>query len=192
MRTCRIAVLCLLIAFALTPLHAEEPDPPTKVHLKHTEPHSMATMKHKGPYAEVPRVINRIAKAIGAGGYNQAGPIMVAYYNDPRQTPEAELLWEVRIPVAYPGPIGSAENDEMGFKYFDPMFVAYTYHIGSYTEVDAAYMEIMEWAGRNKYQIIGPPVEVYWSDPANVTEDRLVTEIRFPVLEKKIPGGIAE
>jgi AraC family transcriptional regulator len=192
MRTYRIAVLFLLVASALTPLLADESDPPTRVYLKRTEPHSMATMKHKGPYSEVPHVINRIAKAIGAGGYNQAGPITVAYYNDPGQTPEAELLWEVRIPVAYPGPMGSTENDEMGFRYFDPTFVAYTYHIGSYAQVGAAYTELMEWAGRNKYQIIGPPVEIYWSDPANVTEDMCVTEIQFPVLEKKIPGGIAE
>ncbi len=192
MRICRIALLCLLVAFALTPLRAEESDPPTKVYLKHTEPHSMATMKHMGPYTGVPQVINRIAKAIGEGGYSQAGPTMVAYYNDPGQTPEEELLWEVRVPVAYPGPIGSAENDEMGFRYLDPMFVAYTYHIGPYAEVGTAYMELMQWVDRNKYQIIGPPVEIYWSDPANVTEDRLVTEIQFPVLEKKIPGGIAE
>lgn len=192
MKTCRTALLCLLFAFALSPLYADESDPPTKVHLKHTEPRSTATMKHMGPYTEVPKVITELAKAIEEGGYHQAGPIMVAYFSDPRQTPEEELLWEVRIPVAYPGPIGSAENDKMGFRYFDPMFVAYTYHIGSYVEVGNAYGKLMEWAGRNKYQIIGPPVEVYWSDPATVPMEKWVTELQFPVLEKKIPGGIAE
>jgi effector-binding domain-containing protein len=152
----------------------------------------MATMRHQGPYAEVPEVITVLRKAIEDGGYHQAGPIMVVYYNDPRQTPEEDLLWEVRIPVTYPGPIGTAENDEMGFKYFDAMFVAYTYHIGSYTEVGSAYQELMEWAGRNDYQIIGAPVEIYWSDPATVAEERWVTEVQFPIMEKKIPGGVVE
>jgi effector-binding domain-containing protein len=182
----------LLIIAVLTPLYAEETAPPAKIHLKHTEPHSNATMRHMGPYTEVPGVIAGLMEAIDEGGYHQAGPVMVAYFNDPRQTPEEELLWEVRIPVAYPGPIGSAKNDEMGFKYFDPVFVAYTYHIGPYTEVGNAYMELMEWAARNEYQIVGPPVEIYWSDPAAVPMEKSVTEIQFPVLEKKIPGGVAE
>jgi len=192
MKTFRTVTICVLLACAMTPLHAQESDPPTKIHLKHTEPRSMATMKHTGPYTEVPQVMNALIKAIEDGGYHQAGPVMVAYFNDPRQTPEEELMWEVRIPVAYPGPIGAVESDKMGFKYFDPMFVAYTYHIGPYMEVGTAYMELMQWAGRNKYQIIGPPAEVYWSDPALVPAERRVTEVRFPVLEKEIPGGIAE
>jgi effector-binding domain-containing protein len=189
----RTVVLCLVItALALSVVAGDEPEPPAKVHLKHTEPHSVATMMHKGPYAEVPEVIIELLSAMGDGGYHQAGPYMVVYYNDPRQTPEEELLWEVRIPVAYPGPIAAAERDAMGFKYLDPMFVAYTYHIGAYDEVGAAYMELMEWMGRNEYQIIGPPVEVYWSDPEKVPAEQCVTEIQFPVLEKKIPGGTME
>jgi len=192
MKTCMIAVLLILFVLTLTWLHAEEAEPPAKIHLKHTEPHSMATMKHMGPYTEVPQVITQLTHAIQEGGYHPAGPVMVAYFNDPRQTPEDELTWEVRIPVAYPGPIGSAENDKMGFRYFDPMFVAYTYHIGSYTDVGDAYAELMQWASRNNYQIIGPPVEIYWSDPVTVPMDEWVTEIWFPVQEKKIPGGIAE
>ena len=192
MRTCLIAVLLLVVAFSLASIHAVESDPPTKIHLKHTEPHTMATMKHQGPYTEVPQVITQLTHAIQEGGYHPAGPVMVAYFNDPGQTPEEDLLWEVRIPVAYPGPIGSADNDKMGFKYFDPMFVAYIYHIGSYKDVGKTYGVLMEWAGRNKYQIIGPPVEIYWSDPASVPADKWVTEIMFPVLEKEIPGGIVE
>jgi effector-binding domain-containing protein len=80
----------------------------------------------------------------------------------------------------------------MGFRYFDPMFVVYTYHLGSYEEVDSAYAELLAWAGRNKYQIVGPPVEIYWSDPAAVPMDKWVTEVWFPVQEKEIPGGVAE
>jgi effector-binding domain-containing protein len=149
-------------------------------------------MTHKGPYTGVPKVIEQLAKAVDEGGYHQAGPVMVAYFNDPRQTPEEELLWEVRMPVAYPGPIGSTEHDKMAFKYFDPMFVAYTYHIGPFDQVDQAYVELMEWIGRNKYQIFGPPVEIYWSDPATVPTEKWVTEIWFPVMEKKLPGGVVD
>jgi effector-binding domain-containing protein len=190
MRVSWTASLCILIAVSvLSPVLGGETEPPAEVHLKHTEPRSVAYMGHKGPYAEVPQVIEELMKAIEEDGYHQAGPCMIVYFNDPRQTPETELLWEVRIPVAYPGPMVPAENDSMGFRYLDPMFVAYVYHIGPYADIGTAYTELMEWVGRNQYQIIGPPVEVCWSDPEKVPAERLVTEIQFPVLEKKLPGA---
>jgi AraC family transcriptional regulator len=192
MRVLCIGLLFAFVGFALTPLYAEGPDLRTKVHLKRTEPHGVATMGHKGPYTEVPQVVLALAKEVEEGGYYQAGPVMVAYFNDPRQTPAEDLLWEVRIPVAYPGSIGAAENDKMGFRYLDPMFVAFTYHIGPFDQVGEAYAELIDWASRNKYEIIGPPVEIYWSDPATVPAERWVTEIHFPILEKKLPGGVAE
>jgi AraC family transcriptional regulator len=193
MRICGCALLCLAVAVgALNPVVAAESEQPTKIHLKHTEPRSVAVAKHQGPYAGVPQAIADLSKAVAEGGYHQAGPVMVAYFNDPGQTPEAELLWEVRIPVAYPGPIGAAEGAQPAFKYFDPMFVAYTYHIGPYDDVGNTYLELMDWAQRNEYQIVGPPVEVYWSDPEKVPEERWVTEIWFPVLEKKIPGAVVK
>jgi effector-binding domain-containing protein len=126
------------------------------------------------------------------GGYHIAGAIMLVVYSDPSQVPEEELLWEVWVPVAYPGPMGAAENDKMGFKYVDPMFVAYTYHIGAYGAIDQAYKDLFAWAGRTRQNIVGPPVEMYWSDPMTVPEEKLVTEIWLPVEEKKIPGGVVD
>jgi effector-binding domain-containing protein len=113
---------------------------------------------------------------------------MVVYYDSPEEVPAEELRWEVWMPVAYPGPMKKVAEDEMGFRHMDPMFVAYTFHIGSYEGLPSAYKTLSDWAGTNRYKITGPPVEVYWSDPMTVPEDKLVTELWFPVEEKKIPG----
>jgi AraC family transcriptional regulator len=189
--SCGLLLVTVVISM-LNPAFGTEADQPTKIHLKHTEPASVAVLMRQGPYTGIPQAIGDLYKAIQEGGYHQAGPVMIAYFNDPRQSPEEELLWEVRMPVAYPGPIGSGEEGEMSFKYLDPMYVAYTYHIGSFEDVGNTYMELMQWAGRNQYQIVGPPVEVYWSNPEDVPEEQCVTEIRFPVLEKEVPGGVVK
>lgn len=185
----------LLIAVVSSTLYGAtdvEAKQATKIHLKHTEPKNVAAMRHQGPYTQVPVVTANLMKAVSEGGYHQAGPIMAMFLNDPAQTPEADLVWEVWIPVAYPGPIATAENDKMVFRHVDPMFVAYTYHIGPFDEVDSTYEELLAWAARNEYPIMGAPLELYWSNPETVPEDQWVTEIWFPVKEKAHPGVTGE
>jgi AraC family transcriptional regulator len=199
MRTIRMLALCLLAAviaaFGADYSRAEEGEeeaagPPVRVHLKRTEPRTIATMKHVGSFDALPRVVGDLIGKITDGDHLVAGPVMAVYYNDPRQVPEAELVWEVWVPVARPGTFGTAENDRMAFKYLDAMFVAYTYHIGPYEKVAEGYEVLFGWAARNQYNMVGPPVEVYWSDPGQTPPEKLVTEIWLPVEERKIPGGV--
>jgi AraC family transcriptional regulator len=167
---------------------AERIEPPTKIHLKKTEPRAVATMRHTGSFEDIPTVVMELISQVEEGGYHMTWPVMAIYYSNPQEVPEQDLVWEVWVPVVYPGPIAPVENDTMGFTYLDAMFVAYTYHIGPYDEMTEAYTSLLEWAERNKYKVIGPPIELYWSDPTSVPEENLVTEIWFPVEEKKIPG----
>jgi AraC family transcriptional regulator len=185
-------LLIAVVSSAVNGAAGAEAEQATRIHLKHTEPQNVAAMRHQGPYTDIPAVAQNLMSAIGEGGYHQAGPIMAMYLNDPRQTAEADLLCEVWIPVAYPGPIGTAENDNMVFRHIDPMFVVYTYHIGPFDEVESSYGELLGWAARNQYPIMGAPVEIYWSNPEIVPEDQLVTEIWFPVKEKTLPGIVGE
>jgi effector-binding domain-containing protein len=100
----------------------------------------------------------------------------------------SELLWEVAIPVVNAGSIGGRENDKIAFKVLQPMYVAYTYHIGPFSKLGDTYEQVFAWIEKNKYPLSGFPVEVYWSDPENTAEDKLVTEIWLPVKERENPG----
>lgn len=182
-----LAVIALSAA-ALAETAPAEKDPPTRILLKRTEPRSVAAMRHTGPLEEIPATVMGLIGQVAAGGYDMTGPLMVVYYDSPGEVSEEELRWEVWMPVAYPGPMKKVGEDEMGFRHIDPMFVAYTYHIGSYDGLPGAYKILSDWAETNKYKITGYPVEVYWSDPMTVPEEKLVTELWFPVEEKKIPG----
>jgi effector-binding domain-containing protein len=145
-------------------------------------------MSHKGSFDAVPNVITSLTKAMANDTRLLAGPIMIIYYSDPQEVAEKDLLWEVWIPVANPGTFGKAGLNKMSFKYLDAMFVAYTYHIGPFETAGKTYEMLFDWAARNQYEVVGPPLEVYWSDPAVTAAEKLVTEIWLPVEEKKIPG----
>ena len=201
MKTFQVVASCLLLAVmvGVTGAHGDvegsekaPTEPPVKIHLKRTEPRTIAAMRHTGSFDAIPQVIGKLAGEITSGNHLAAGPVMAVYYNDPRQVAEEELVWEVWIPVARPGTFGGAEDDEMGFRYLDVMFVAYTHHIGPYETVAQSYDLLFGWAARNQYKIVGPPVEVYWSKPEQTPPEKLVTEIWLPVEERKIPGGIVK
>jgi len=188
MRRPLIAVMAGLAVAALAAGALAEKDPPTRILLKKTEPRSVAAMSHTGPFDEIPATVMSLIGQIAAGGYDMTGPLMMIYYDSPDEVPAEELRWEVWMPVAYPGSMKKVKEDQMGFRHIDPMFVAYTFHIGSYDGLPGAYQVLSDWARLNKYKVMGPPVEIYWSDPMTVPEEKRVTEVWFPVEEKRIPG----
>jgi effector-binding domain-containing protein len=193
MRKTQFIGLCLImivIGISLCVFAEVKTDTPSNVYLKKTEPRTYAIMKHKGPYDGIPAVIAKLMKEINEGGYHMTGPVMCSYFNSPQEVPEGELLWEVRIPVVYPGRIGTVENDKMGFGYSNPVHVAYIYHVGPYETIGEKYKILFEWVGKRKYTVQSSPVELFWSDPQQTPKEKLVTEIWLPVEEKEIPGQL--
>lgn len=188
MRSKGVAVVAVLLAAAMlaTAVPAQtQNEPKVKVYIKKTEPHSVATMRHKGPFADLPGVMTALAGEVDKGGYLQAGPVMAMFITPPENTAPKDLEWQVMIPVTEPGPLGKAQFDKMSFQYLDPLTVASTYHIGSYDTVSEAYKTLFDWAKLNRYPIKGFPMEIYWSDPAKVPKDKLVTEVWLPIEERK-------
>jgi len=54
-------------------------------------------------------------------------------------------------------------------------------HKGEYETISTSYDELMAWVMANGYQIVGPPEELYYSDPATTRPQDYLTEIRIPV-----------
>ncbi len=167
-------VMCLVAA-------APAAEAPVKVHRKTTEPRTVALIRHKGPYSEIPKVTKRLYAELDKGGYIVCGPLMAVFYNDPGQTAPEELQWDVRIPVTNPGSMLAVDDDELGFGYQTPAYVAYTYHVGPYETIKEAYTLLFDWARTNSYEVNGYPSEIYWSPP---DAKNPVTEIWLPVKEK--------
>lgn len=70
-----------------------------KIGIKEIPEHTVLAAIHKGPYSEVGPVIHAVIDHAVKNDYDIVGPISEAYLNNPNDTPEEELLTEVRIPV---------------------------------------------------------------------------------------------
>jgi effector-binding domain-containing protein len=55
-------------------------------------------------------------------------------------------------------------------------------HYGVYERMPETYFSINEWMRKNEVQVIGPPWEVYITDPAlEPNPEKWETQINFPI-----------
>ncbi len=54
-------------------------------------------------------------------------------------------------------------------------------HLGAYANLSETYTAVAQWVEENGYHVVQPPYEKYLNSPHEVPEDKLVTEIYFPV-----------
>ena len=157
---------------------------PIQVTVKETEPMTVAFISMKGPYTQVGEAFGKLYSWIGEKGYAPAGPPSGLYFNAPGQVPDEELLWELRSPIAGDIAPSAANEQGLGVKRLDKAQVAATMHKGPYENVGKTYETLANWAIENGYEIVGPPDEVYLTNPQETPPNELLTEVRFPVRKK--------
>ena len=115
-----------------------------------------------------------------AKGLQMMGPPFGVYFNSPQQVPVEDLMYEVAIPFA-----GDAEEEgRVKIKTIPAQLVLSTIHKGPYSECGMAMGALAEYAYKNSYEIAGPPMETYLSDPNETPEKELLTEVCFPVIKR--------
>jgi len=62
-------------------------------------PQEVVYAVHKGSYQNLGEVFGRLAKWVEENGYEIVGPSITVCYNDPRATPEEELISECQFPM---------------------------------------------------------------------------------------------
>ena len=70
-----------------------------EVKLKITKPQEVVYTVHKGSYQRLGEVFEKLFERAGANGYEIVGPSVTIFYNDPRTTPEDDLISECQFPV---------------------------------------------------------------------------------------------
>lgn len=146
---------------------------------KMVEETQVAYISAKGPYDQLMELFGELVGFVMGKGLQMTGPPFGIYYNSPMEVPQEELLFEVGMPF-----IGEAEEGRVKIKKIPAQNVLSTVHKGSYSGVSSVYMALAEYALKNGYEIVGPPMEIYLSNPSEVAEEDLLTEIRFPVVKK--------
>ncbi|MBM4240316.1 MAG: GyrI-like domain-containing protein [Euryarchaeota archaeon] len=151
-----------------------------KIEEKKIGERQVAYITYKGPYDEIPTLMGEVVGFIMAKGLQMIGPPFGVYFNSPQEVPVEELMYEVAMPFA-----GEAEEEgRVKIKIVPAQLVLSTIHKGPYSECGMAIGAIAEYAYKNSYEIIGPPMETYLSDPNETPESELLTEICFPVMKK--------
>jgi len=59
-------------------------------------------------------------------------------------------------------------------------------HQGSYSQIAPVYAALMEYAEQNDYEVTGAPMELYLTNPMEVAENDLLTEVRLPVAKHRL------
>ncbi|OGO08692.1 MAG: hypothetical protein A2Y61_03890 [Chloroflexi bacterium RBG_13_60_13] len=151
------------------------------VAIRDLQPQMVAYVSMRGPYTKMQQAFGTLFGWLGRKGLVPAGPPSGAYYNAPGEVPEDQLLWELRCPVAGDSPpIGPDENG-LGVKLVEAAQVAATMHKGPFQKVGMTWDALGKWIVANGYQIVGPGIEIYLSDPGQTKPEDLLTEVAFPV-----------
>lgn len=152
-----------------------------KPEIKDIDGMTVAFIKVRGSFTQIPSTFGKLYTWISAEGYQPIGPAMAVYYTIPKQVPEDELEWELRSQLSGDVPEIPTNSEGLGVKHLDSSHVVSVMHKGPYEALEEVYYSLGEWIEEKKYQMVGPPEELYYNSPEEVSESELLTEIRFPV-----------
>ncbi len=148
-----------------------------------TEPMTVAYIPMRGPYDQTPQGYARLYTWVEAHGLRPAGMPAAAYLTSPAETPESDARWELWAPVAE-GAETEPDDAGIGVKRVPATTVASTMHVGPYDTIPATYEELGRWVALHGYEVDGPPMERYYSDPNEVPPEEYRTEVLLPVRQR--------
>lgn len=116
-----------------------------------------------------------------AHGVEPKGPPFVIYHG----TPVADDPFEVEVCA----PVGRATDGPPGWsiRELPAGTFATMLHVGPYETVGSAYDTMTTWLGAHDLTVMGPPREVYLSEPGTPPE-QIRTVIEFPVAAAAAPA----
>lgn len=153
------------------------------VQLKTTDPETVAFISMHGPYEQIPDAMGRLYGWVGQHGMQPVGMPAGVYLTDPAAG-QADAIWELHTPLAGDLPDTPADESHCGIKHVYPQLMAFTMHCGPYEAIESTYGELTTWIATNGFEIVGPPEELYFSDPETTAPADYLTEIRIPVAKK--------
>jgi effector-binding domain-containing protein len=153
-----------------------------KVEIKDLAPQPVLAMRFR---TNLEKIGTDIGTAYGAIfpylaelGENPAGmPFTMYHYNLEGEFDESDIDMEAAVPTASV----LESKGEIEAKELPSGMVAFVMHKGPYQEMETAYEAIADFVKENGYKYAGPPREIYFNDPGEVSPSELLTEIQFPI-----------
>jgi len=161
---------------------AEAETEESKIEVKEVEPFSYCAIEMTGSYDQHTEAFGKLYSSAEKSRLpmNRV-PFGVYYDDDPSETPEEDLKWEVGFKM----PEHKDIEEPLVFKKWEFKLVASRYYDGPFSGegIEQAYAEIMQWIEEKEYTIVGPCMERYLGMPRQ-NEDGTLSgklEIWMPV-----------
>ena len=139
-----------------------------------------AAIEGKGSYGQIPAAMAALTQALQQQKVAPAGTPIGIYYNSPAQVAEAELRWEVAMPIDD----AQTVQPPLLKKTFSCAQAAELVHRGPYETTAQSIGRLMQFIAASGYYPAGPVVETYLDDPATVKAADLRTIITVPVAKR--------
>lgn len=153
---------------------------PYEVQVKEVPAQHVAILRRRTSMSAIGKDVSEgfaeLGEAVGRAGVPMAGPPFLVMHDVIDQETDGDI--ELAFPIAGPFPgAGEVRGEEL-----PATTVAWTMHRGPYDEIGPAYHTITGWIQEHGHEIVGPPREIYLSDPSETPDpaDNL-TEVQFPI-----------
>jgi DNA gyrase inhibitor GyrI len=151
------------------------------VRLQKTEPFHYFAIEMTGSYTQHGTAFPTLYQEAQKQGLPTNSASFGVYWNNPQNTAEADLKWEVGIAMPDTQKVAAPLKLK---KWEFPMSASVTYHGGFGSEaMGSAYQALFGWMGKNGYRPAGPIMEKFLSMPTQNEKGEWVgtVEIVMPV-----------
>ncbi len=170
----RVMICILGLAAAMALPAQQEPV------IRNGETFSYAAIEGRGAYSQFAARMGELMQALQQQGVDAAGTPIGVFHNFPPQVAEADLAWDVAVPVDD----AQAVRPPLVKKRFACEQMAEVIHRGPYGDSSAAIARLMQFVAASGYAPAGPVVETYLDDPETVRDADRRTRITVPVVKR--------
>jgi DNA gyrase inhibitor GyrI len=117
----------------------------------------VASLERRGPYSGIGETMRSLKAWIDARGMEQAGYPFCLFYDNPKETAEADLHSEACIPVSKP----FEPEGDFRLKEFAPVQVAETRQLGPPGDFSSTYEPFLKGLLTMGYRAVGPAREYF-------------------------------
>lgn len=151
------------------------------VHVKRVAPQVIVTAHEHVALAELGKAMHSTLATIALNvrplGATQAAPFAI-FYNEPFRPGDVDV--ELGVPVAASATLEPTARIQR--RELPGGLVAFTFHVGAYGAIGAAYAAVYDWIVSHGRRPLGPPRETYLVSPGQGIEPaELRTELDVPI-----------
>jgi AraC family transcriptional regulator len=144
------------------------------------EPATVAVLRMTGSFEQIPEGYGRLYAWTAAHGLQPVGMPSAVYLTMP-DVPEGDAVWELWAPVSGNAPEASADKAGIAVRHVPAHDAVTIMHVGPYDSIAPTYEKAMQWMVLHGYEMAGPPMERYYSDPEKVPPEEYRTEVILSV-----------